>query len=128
MTHNQEGQKHVGTFHYTVAVGPKDASRFERVTALVDTGSTYTVVPSPLLENLGIAPEWSSVFELADGRREEYSLAEVRVRVNGQERTTICIFGKAEGEPLLGAYTLEAFGLAADPVNRRLVPARLFLV
>jgi predicted aspartyl protease len=96
--------------------------------ALVDTGSTYTVVPAPLLESLGIAPEWSSVFELADGRREEYSLAEVLVRVNGQERTTICIFGKPEGEPLLGAYTLEAFGLAADPVNRRLVPARLFLV
>jgi hypothetical protein len=26
------------------------------------------------------------------------------------------------GEPLLGAFTLEGFGLGVDPVNRRLIP------
>ena len=94
----------------------------------MDTGSTYTGVPGPILEELGIAPEWTSVFELADGRQEEYGLAEVRLGIGGEERTTICIFGAPESEPLLGAYALEGFGLAADPVNGRLVPARLFLV
>ena len=117
----------MGTFHYTVALGLKDGSRFERVDALVDTGSTYTMMPAPILESLGITPEWTSVFELADGRQEEYPVAEVRLGINGLERTTICIFGKTESEPILGAYALEGFGLAADPVNRRLVPARLFL-
>ena len=99
----------------------------ETVDALVDTGSTYTMMPSPILDRLGISPEWTSVFELADGRQEGYSLAEIRLRINGQERTTICIFGTPESEPLLGAYALEGFGLAADPVTRRLAPARLFL-
>jgi clan AA aspartic protease len=127
MPQSQGEQNLVGTFHYTVAVGSKDSSNSEMIDALVDTGSTYTVMPAPLLEKLGIASEWTSVFELADGRREEYPLAEIRVKVNGEERTTICIFGPPESEPLLGAYTLEGFGLAADPVNRRLVPARLFL-
>lgn len=118
----------MGTFHYQINLGSKEGGRMERLEALVDTGSTYTVVPTPVLEGLGIAPEWTSVFELADGRQEEYNLAEIRLRLDDQERTTICIFGRPGTEPLLGAYALEGFGLAADPVNARLVPARLFLV
>jgi len=86
------------------------------------------MMPAPLLQMLGVDPQWTWLFERPDGGQEEFPMAEVRLRLNDQERTTICIFGKAEGEPLLGAYTLEAFGLAADPVNRRLLPARLFLV
>lgn len=117
----------MGTFHYEISLGPKDGSRFESVSALVDTGSTYTVVPASVLEGLGVTPEWTGFFELADGRQQEYGLAEIRLRLDGQERTTICIFGSPDSEPLLGAYALEGFGLAADPVNQRLVPARLFL-
>ncbi len=49
-------------------------------------------------------------------------MAETRVRLNGQTRTTLVVFGEEATLPLLGAYTLEGFGLAADPVNRRLVP------
>ncbi len=118
----------MGTFHHTVSVGPKGGSQMASIEALVDTGSTYTVVPAPVLEELGISPEWTSIFELADGRRAEYGLAEVRIGIDNEERTTICIFGASGSEPLLGAYTLEGFGLAADPVNGVLVPARLFLV
>ena len=81
-----------------------------------------------MLEKLGIAPEWTSIFELADGRQAEYGLTEVRIKIDEAERTTICIFGEPDSEPLLGAYTLEGFGLAADPVNGLLVPARLYLV
>ena len=116
----------MGTFHYQIALGPKDGSRSLTVDALVDTGSTYTVVPAPILESLSIAPEWTNIFELADGRQEEYGLAEIRLSIDGQERTTICLFGSPASTPLLGAYALEGFGLAVDPVNQTLVPARLF--
>ncbi len=118
----------MGIFYQNLALGPRNGSRLEEITALVDTGSIYTLAPAPVLERLGIAPEWSDTFELADGRRVEYSLAEVRVRLNGRERTRICIFGPPNCQPLLGADTLEGFGLAADPVNRRLAPARMFLL
>ncbi len=117
----------MGVFYQTLDLGPKDGSRFVEITALVDTGSSYTLVPAPVLERLGVPPEWSNEFELADGRGVEYNLGEIRVRLNGQERTTICIFGPPGCEPLLGAYTLEGLGLAADPVNQRLIPARMFL-
>ena len=34
-------------------------------------------------------------------------MVEVRARLNGEERTTICVFGAPGCQPLLGAYTLE---------------------
>lgn len=117
----------MGIFYQDIGLVAKDGAQVAEVTAMVDTGSVYTFVPAPTLENLGIAPEWSSQFELPDGREVEYGLAEVRIRLRGLERTNVCIFGPPDCEPLLGVVTLESFGLAADPVNGRLAPARMFL-
>jgi len=94
---------------------------------MVDTGSIYTLLPADFLAELGITPEKVSEFELADGREVQLGMADVAIRLNGEERIRVCIFGPSDCEPLLGADTLEGFGLMADPVNRRLVPARLFL-
>ena len=117
----------MGLFYQTFQIGPKDGSRLAETTAMVDTGSIYNLMPADFLENLGITPEWSSEFELADGSEVRLGMANVTVRLNGEERVRVCIFGPSDCEPLLGADTLEGFGLMADPVNRRLVPARLFL-
>ena len=114
-------------FQQAIELGPKDGSRFQRVIAAVSAGNSYTLMPSPLLEMLGIDPEWTEVFEEAGGGRLEYSLAEVRVRIDGRERTTVCVFGDADRQPALGKYTLDGFGLAVDEANGRLAPARLFL-
>ena len=82
----------MGTFHHTITVSPKDGSQRLDLDALVDTGNTYTMIPAQELEALGVTPEWTSVFELADGCRSEYRLAELQVSINGESRTTICIF------------------------------------
>lgn len=118
----------MSTFRHSVALVSKDRSRVQRVIALVNAASTYSMMPAPLLQMLEVDPQWTRVFDLPDGRQEELPMAEVQLRLNDQERTNICIFGKPESGPILGAYTLEGFGLAADPVSRKLVPARLFLV
>jgi len=115
------------TLRHPVHVGPRDGSRFQPVIAVVDTAATYAVMPSPLLSMLGISPEWTSEFEIADGSLEEHSLAEIRLRINDEERTTICIFGKPDSQPLLGSYTLQSFGLAVDAATGALVPARLVM-
>ncbi len=114
-------------FPYPIEVGPKDGSRFERLRAAVNPESTYTVVPALILAGLGIEPEWTTVFDRSDGSQEENSLAEVRLRIDGQERTTICVFGKPDSGTVLGSYTLTGFGLAPDSVNRRLVTVRASL-
>ena len=117
----------MGLFNQTFQVGPKDGDTLAEVTAMVDTGSIYTMLPSELLEDLGISPDRTKEFELADGREVQLGLANVRIRLEGEDNVRICIFGPPDCQPLLGADTLEGFGLMADPANRRLVPARLFL-
>lgn len=62
-----------------------------------------------------------------DGGKEKHSLAEVRIRINDRERTPVCVFGRADGPPVLGKYPLDGFGLTADEVISRLVPAQLFM-
>jgi clan AA aspartic protease len=105
-----------------------DQSRFEQIEALVDTGATYTVVPRDVLERLGIMPQFRRRFRLADGRVVELDMAVVAIRLEGQTLPTICVFGEEGMDALLGAVTLEEFGLGVDPVNQRLVPIELLLV
>jgi clan AA aspartic protease len=112
----------MGTFRVPIEVGDPEGTRWERVEALVDTGSSYTLLPRSVWLRLGVSGAFRHPFVLADGRQLEDEMAETRVRINGQIRTTLVIFGGEGAEPLLGAYTLEGFGLAPDPVGRRLIP------
>ena len=54
-------------------------------------------------------------------------MAEVRIRIDGRERTTICVFGPADGQPVLGKYTLDAFWLGVDETEGKLVRVQLRL-
>ncbi len=112
----------MGTFRVTVEVGDAQGGRYESVDAMVDTGATYSWVPTDILARLGVKPEFTRQLVTADGRVIERDMAETRVRLDGQERTTMVVFGDEGSIPLLGAYTLEGFGLAADPVGKRLIP------
>ena len=114
----------MGTFQATVEIGDAAGNRYETVEAVVDTGSTYTWVPKDVLARLGVEGEFQQEFETADGRVIKRDVAETRVRLDGQARTTLVVFGDEGSKPLLGAYTLEGFGLAVDPLGRRLVPVR----
>lgn len=112
----------MGTFRVAIEVGDPLGQRWTRIEALVDTGATYTWLPQSILHDLGVVPSFQFSFILADGRRIDRDMAETRTRLDSQERTTLVVFGDEGTDPLLGAYTLEAFGLSADPVNQRLVP------
>ncbi len=112
----------MGTFRVNLEIGDPAGTRFETVEALVDTGATYTAVPAPVLERLGIAPHVRDTFVSADGRRVERDIGRTWVRVDGRTELTLVVFGDPESPALLGAYTLEGLRLAADPVSRRLVP------
>ena len=60
-------------------------------------------------------------FELANGREVRHPVAWAEVRIGARVQPTIVVFGEAGSQPILGAFTLEGFRLAADPVNRRLI-------
>jgi clan AA aspartic protease len=95
--------------------------------ALVDTGASYTCIPRDVLKALDVQPDEDRVFVLPDGREMRYPVAWVRIRLNERIQPTLVVCGDLGTEPLLGAFTLEGFGLGVDPVNRRLIPVRGFL-
>lgn len=111
----------MGTFRIAIEIGDPEGQHWETMEALVDTGASYTLIPRSLLERLGVSGTFRHPFVLADGRQLECEVAETRVRLNGRTRTTLVIFGEEGAAPLLGADTLEGFGLAPDPVGRRLI-------
>lgn len=112
----------MGAFSVSVQVGDPAGRRFVDVQALVDTGSSHTMLPRSTLLALGVQPVDRVPFELAGERIAEYEVGEARIRLDGKERTALVVFGPEGARPLLGATTLELFNLAVDPVRRRLVP------
>ena len=118
----------MGTFRVEIEVGDPEGSRFESIEALVDTGATNTALPAPLRSSLGVTPYTRTVFESADGRDIELEVGRTWVRVDGQQEFTQVVFSAADAEPILGAITLEEMGLAVDPVSRRLLPVRKYLM
>ena len=104
-----------------------DGERFREIEATVDTGAAYTTLPASLLNEIGVEPRGKRRFLLADGRRIEMDYGEARASVNGEDVTTLVVFGEDEAPALLGAYTLEGLALAVDPVEQRLVPTHLIM-
>ena len=112
----------LGTFQYTVGLADVTGTRFVDVDAWVDTGAHFSQFPSSLLHDLGYEAEDKQTFRLADGRVVESPVGEIRIRLGGRVRTVISIFAEEGSDALLGATALENFVLAADPVNKTLVP------
>ena len=114
----------MGTFLVTIDVGDPQGQTWESIDALVDTGSTYTWIPRRLLERLDVGPQFLREFETADGRVIQRDMAITMVRWDGEMMPTLVVFGGDGDAVLLGAYTMEGFALAPDPVNQRLVRVR----
>ena len=117
----------MGTFKWPVRIASMDGQQAQDVEATVDTGASFTTLPSRLLRELGIQATGKRGFLLADRRRVEMAFGEARATINGDSVTTIVVFGDDEAPPLLGAYTLEGLALAVDPEAQRLVPTHMIL-
>jgi len=99
----------------------------ELVEFLIDSGAIYSVVPTPILEKLGIRLLSEQEFRLADGsrivRKKGIALFRQGERVGGAD----VIFGEEGDSLLLGAFTLEALGLGLDPLRRELLELPMIL-
>jgi predicted aspartyl protease len=117
----------MGTFFVEVTLAsPQTPERREPLKLLVDTGSTYTWVSAVFLHRLGVQPT-EQRRALTIGRKfVERPAAEVLITLEGRTLHTLCLFGDGGDVEVLGAYTLEGFGLAVDPVRRRFIPASLY--
>jgi predicted aspartyl protease len=113
----------MGTFSVAVTiVNPLDPTRHVTLECLVDTGATYSIIPAPLLEQLGIRLLREDTFTVATGEQRTWTMGGVQLQVNGRTGWSMAVFGPVETPPVLGAHGLEALGLGVDPVRRRLIP------
>jgi len=101
---------------------PANPEVTEKLEFLIDSGAIYSVVPIEVLDRLGIKPITNQTFRLADGskmvRKKGIALFKYEDRIGGAD----VIFGEKGDSLLLGAFTLEALGLALDPLKRELLP------
>ena len=111
-----------------VEVGnPANPEVTKKLEFLVDSGAIYSVVPTPILERLGIKPLSDQEFRLADGtkivRKKGIALFKYGDKIGGAD----VIFGEEGDSVLLGVFTLEALGLVLDPLKRELKPLPMIL-
>jgi clan AA aspartic protease len=111
-----------------VEVGnPAEPDVTKKLEFLIDSGAIYSVVPTPILQGLGIKPLTEQEFRLADGskivRQKGIALFKYGDHVGGAD----VIFGEKGDSILLGSFTLEALGLVLDPLRRELKPLPMIL-
>ena len=117
----------MGTFTVPIQISDLAGQNFLDLEALVDTGSTYTVLPKEPLDQLGIEQEGQRSFELGDDRLVHYPIGYARMRLGDDQTIVLVVFGPEGINPLLGATALEHLSLAVDPVHQTLIPVPALL-
>ena len=118
----------MGTFRVTIAIGDPSGDQYTPVEALVDTGATYTTLPSSLLRRLGVIPHDRAEFQFADCNVAERDIGRTWVRLDERTEIVPVVFAEEGAPALLGAVTLEVLRLGVDPVAQRLMPVRGLLM
>lgn len=99
----------------------------EKLEFLIDSGAIYSVVPTPILERLGIKPLSEQEFRLANGTKVVRKKGGALFKYGDRIGVADVIFGEEGDSMLLGAFTLEALGLSLDPLRRELKPLPMIL-
>ncbi len=108
-----------------VVTGP--GGKQATVRFLVDSGATYTLLPTKDWQAIELVPKRTLTFSLADGTTVDRQVSECHISLPQGEAHTPVILGEPGDEALLGVVTLEILGLVLNPFTRTLQPMRLLL-
>ncbi|HHY94362.1 MAG TPA: aspartyl protease [Firmicutes bacterium] len=114
------------TYVEGAVTGP--AGKREVVRFLVDSGATYSLLPSSVWRSIELVPKRKVSFMLADGTTVERYVSECHISLPQGEGHTPVILGEEGDEALLGVVTLEILGLVFNPFNRTLQPMKMLLM
>lgn len=115
------------TFLKVKVINPERPKKKKEFEFLVDSGVIYSVVPENELKRLGIKPTSFEEFILANGEIIKKPMGNAYFEYKRKTRAAPVVFGE-EGIFLLGATTLEAFGMILDPIRRELRPLPMVLM
>jgi len=123
-----EGENAMGlTFVWMDVGNPAKPEVTESLQFLVDSGAAYSVVPTPVLERLGIKPFTEQEFRLANGTRMTRKRGAAIFKYQDRLGAADVIFGEEGDYLLMGVLTLESLGFALDPLKRELRPIPMLL-
>ena len=100
-----------------------DKVRKVQVKALVDTGATMLMLPSELIQKLGLRVKRKVKSRLADGKlHDRLVYGTATLRVQRRDVTVEIVEGQPGVPALLGQIPLEGLDLLVDSKNQRLIP------
>jgi predicted aspartyl protease len=113
----------MGTFSAKLRVwNPAVPDKAEEVVAMVDTGAAFSWIHRERLERMGLVGLRRMGFRAIDGSIIERDTAAVWVGSDDFTGPDTVVVAERNDMEVIGAHTIEGLGLAADPVQKRLVP------
>ena len=106
---------------------PSNPKTEQKGNFLVDSGASFTVLPKDFVDRLKLRPNFMREFTLADGKKVQRQIGSASIKYGEEEIVTPVVLGKKGDNPLLGAITLESFGLLLDPFQRKLYKSTMML-
>jgi predicted aspartyl protease len=114
----------MGTFSVKLRVwNPAQPGGVEELDAFVDTGAAFSWISRARLERLGVEPSRKMSFRTIEGRLLERDMATVYVSTDKYSVPDVVVMAEEGEMEVMGAHTIEGLGMAADPVQKKLVPA-----
>ena len=114
----------MGTFSTQLRVwNPAAPEKVEQLEVLVDTGAAYSWISRSRLERLAVTPSRRMPFRTIEGRILERDVAIVYIASDGYSVPDLVVMAEAGEAEVLGAHSMEGLGVAADTVQKKLVPA-----
>lgn len=114
----------MGTFSVKLRVwNPAQPGGVEELDAFVDTGAAFSWISRARLVRLGVEPSRKMSFRTIEGRLLERDIATVYVSTDKYSVPDVVVMAEEGEMEVMGAHTIEGLGMAADPVQKKLVPA-----
>ena len=113
----------MGSFSAKLRVwNPMSPENVEELEAMVDTGAAFSWMHRNRLERLGVEKLRRIGFRAIDGSIIERETAAVWVASNDFKAPDIVVMAEPGDMEVIGVHTIEGLGLAADPVQKKLIP------
>jgi len=101
---------------------PAQPGGVEELDAFVDTGAAFSWISRARLARLGVLPSRRMSFRTIEGRLLERDMATVYVSTDQYSVPDVVVMAEDGEMEVMGAHTIEGLGMAADPVQKKLVP------
>jgi predicted aspartyl protease len=114
----------MGTFKTKLRVwNPAEPGKVYEPEVWVDTGAAFSWISRARLEAMGIGALRKMQFRTIEGHIVERSLAGAYIGVNEYIGPDTLVMAEPTDSEVMGAHSIEGLGLAADPVQKKLVPS-----